>query len=207
MAQADGVVATSDEVLRRLELPRELPNLVLPNGVDVQHFAQPDVARERIAIYVGAIDDRLDVEAFDVLADAFPTWSFQIFGPGSGSLRRGPGNVSWRGAADYDQLPGLLATARIGLLPLSSAPTNAGRSPMKLYEYLASGLSVLSSATPSIGENVDAQLLTYSDRDEMVRKFDVLARGPLVNESGRREAKTHGWGSKALQLISFAEGI
>jgi len=207
VSQADGVVATSDEVLRRLRLPAQMPRIVLPNGVDVRHFSSPDRERERIALYVGAIDGRLDAEAFGVLATAFPDWSFHVFGPGAASTRQGPGNVSWRGGVEYERLPEVLASARIGLLPLSSAPVNAGRSPMKLYEYLASGLCVLSSATPTIRENVDAQLLTYSSRDEMVRKFDVLAQDPRVNDSGRRLANSHGWGRKSEQLLSFAEGL
>ena len=43
-----------------------------------------------------------------------------------------------------------LSRYRVGLLPLSDEPTNSGRSPMKLYEYLASGLNVVTRATGPI---------------------------------------------------------
>lgn len=207
VAQSDGVVATSDEVLRSLNLPSNKPSLVLPNGVDFRHFSTPELPRRKTAVYVGALDSRLDLESLVQLARTFPDWSFDIYGPGEVAIRQIPANLMMRGAISYSQLPAVLASARIGLLPLTSAAVNAGRSPMKLYEYLASGVSVLSSATPTIRENTEARLLTYSNRDEMIEKFDALMSGPSLNEIGRSVASDHGWNIKAHQLLTFAEGL
>jgi teichuronic acid biosynthesis glycosyltransferase TuaH len=202
-----GIVATSEEVLRRLNAPESTPVAVIPNGVDVRHFSTPSPDRADVAVYVGALDSRFDSDAIVTLAEAFPAWRFDVYGPGQADLVRHPANIFVRGSLEYARLPSVLAAARIGLLPLSSDDANAGRSPMKLYEYLASGLSVLSSSTPTIRQNDEACLLTYSSQDEMIRKFQVLTGGASPNITGREVARDHGWEAKSQALLRFAEEL
>ncbi len=47
------------------------------------------------------------------------------------------------------------------MLPLSEHPTNAGRSPMKLYEYLAAGLRVVARRTPALAAVPLADVALY----------------------------------------------
>lgn len=206
VAHADGVIATSDEVLRRLGLPTGTPSIVLPNGVDVRHFGASDAPRRDVAVYVGALDSRFEWEDIRFLAERFGSWRFEVYGPAGSQPSGLPSNVAIMGPVEYERLNAVFGSSRIGLLPLTDVPVNAGRSPMKLYEYLASGLGVLSTSTPTIRERDDAGLLTYSSREELARKFSILSESP-PNTAGEALAADHSWNAKADELLRFAEGL
>src|SRR6185436_7137771 len=82
-----------------------------------------------------------------------------------------PQNVSLAGPVDYADLPKTLVRYRVGLLPLSDEPTNSGRSPMKLYEYLASGLNVLTRATGPITARGLRDVHSYPDQESAVAAY------------------------------------
>lgn len=207
LAAADGVVATSSAVLDALG-DVEVPTLVIENGVDADRFTAPEDsgAREALCVYVGALDGRFDWDQLVAWGQAHPDVRFVVAGPGAapGAL---PSNVEMRGAIDYDQLPALLQRARVGLLPLSDDPLNAGRSPMKLYEYLAAGTAVVTRETPVLRADADSGVYTYrggADADAALRA--ALAH-PSPNVVGVRRAADEGWGAKTAQLQRFVFGL
>lgn len=73
---SDGVIGTSGPVLDYLQkINNRLPNLLIENGVDFEHYTKIESLPHEFAsvptpraIYIGAIDDRLDLEAFELLA-------------------------------------------------------------------------------------------------------------------------------------------
>jgi glycosyltransferase involved in cell wall biosynthesis len=62
-----------------------------------------------------------------------------------------PGRFSFTGAVPYDEVPRLLAGAVVGVAPFTTAPHPALRaagffwSPLKIYEYMAAGLPVVTA--------------------------------------------------------------
>jgi hypothetical protein len=78
---------------------------------------------------------------------------------------------------------------------------------MKLYEYLASGLAVVSRETAVISENRPAGIFTYlgsGDADEALRRAMV---SPSPNMAGAQLASQAGWREKALTLLDFVERV
>ena len=209
LAASDGVVATSREVL--LGLGRmEQPSLVLENGVDAARFGRPDDAaapRPDVCVYVGALDGRFDWGRLDRWARAHASTRFVVAGPAAAPPIALAPNVDLVGAVAYDDLPSLLNGARVGLLPLSDDPLNAGRSPMKLYEYLASGLAVVARETPVIRADEQAGVFTYAgDGDADAALERALARSS-PNTAGRRRASAEGWDAKTDALVSFLTAL
>jgi len=172
---AQGFIATSQPVYDHLHsLAPEKPGLLVENGVDYEHFHTPapepaDLAMipSPRAVYVGAMDDRFDFRAIYELARARPDCSFILIGPRSHeqSWPEKPKNIFLLGAQPYEKIPGYLQHADIALLPLSSHPANAGRSPMKIYEYAAAGLSVVAAATPELARR-DLRFVSLYDSIE-----------------------------------------
>lgn len=208
-AAADGVIATSAEVLRGLG-PLDVPSLVLGNGVDAARFAPVGDAteeRDAVCVYVGALDGRFDWPQLDAWARTHSDVRFAIAGPAATPPVALPGNVDLLGPVAYDALPALLHGARVGLLPLSDDPLNAGRSPMKLYEYLAAGLAVVARETPVIRPDAEAGLFTYAgtaDADEALRR--ALAH-PSPNATGEQRAAAESWEAKTDALMGFVRGL
>lgn len=209
LAAADAAVATSGEVLARLDLPSGLPSMALPNGVELGRFVRA-VARDprpQRAVYVGALDDRFDWEAVRAMASAAPSWAFDIYGPGGSPAEPLPENVVLRGVVAYDELPEILGTARVGLLPLSDAPVNRGRSPMKLYEYLAAGLAVVTRETPVLQSRPEIGVFTYGVVDDAPAAFEAAQAHVNPNGAGEAAASAEDWAAKAATLASFVSEV
>ena len=208
LAAADGVVATSAEVLRELG-PLGIPTLVLENGVDAARFTSTGATGERspLCVYVGALDGRFDWYQLNAWARAHPHVRFAVAGPSARPPVDVATNVDLLGSVPYDALPALLQGARVGLLPLSDDPLNAGRSPMKLYEYLAAGLVVVSRETPVIRPDEGAGVFTYAAAGEADSALRRALEHPTPNMAGMQRAAAESWETKTGALTAFLSGL
>jgi glycosyltransferase involved in cell wall biosynthesis len=205
----DGVLATSAVVAEALRerYPAQRYRVV-ENGAQIAHFTAgvtqwPD---RRDAVYVGALDRRFDWPTVAALARSIPSVRIDIFGPPATRPPALPGNVRLAGPIDYADLPRTLARYRVGLLPLSDYPTNSGRSPMKLYEYLASGLNVLTRATAPITAHPLADVHAYVDQESA----DVGYRRALDDEptgDGAAAAREMDWSARARLVLAACEAM
>ncbi len=205
---AHGVAATSNEVLQGLPKIPGQPRTVIENGVDFARFAVKNKLEQRTGmVYVGALDERFDWSAVIRVAEAFPQVPISIAGPRGFEPNKLPPNVRLIGAISYSEVPELLARSRIGLMPFSRHPLNEGRSPMKLYEYLAAGLHVLSSSFPAAQRvPASAGISIYSNEDDAVGKARFLMEKG-INHAGEQEALDSDWKMKARHLENFAKEI
>ncbi|MEX0161032.1 MULTISPECIES: glycosyltransferase [unclassified Microbacterium] len=207
--EVDGVIATSDEVLRGLGTLR-VPSRVLENGAEVARFA-PSAAegtpRAARCVYVGALDSRFDWERVEAWARARPDVGFVIAGPDARPPRPLPSNVDIVGPVAYTEVPALLHTARVGLLPLSDSPLNAGRSPMKLYEYLAAGLAVVARETPGIRAASDLGIEVYTDDSGADAALERALAQTSPNRAGADAASAASWERKTDSLEDFLRSI
>ncbi|MEQ6896908.1 glycosyltransferase [Microbacterium sp. KR10-403] len=207
-ASVDGIVATSSEVLHALG-PVQAATLVIENGVDATRFAanDDDEPRPDICAYVGALDARFDDGRVDAWARSHPRVRFTIAGPGGAPATLRAPNIDVIGAMPYDELPQLLRSARVGLLPLSDDPVNAGRSPMKLYEYLAAGLAVVARETPVIRADEANGVFTYTGPDDADAALERALAHPSPNVPGVRCAAAESWDAKTHALREFVFGL
>lgn len=160
--QSDLVVVTSRQLLeakrpisRRIEL--------LPHGVDVEHFATAhrdevtipeDVAHlpRPILGFWGLIQDWVDIDLLVSIARQRPDWSMVLIGEAAtdvSKLEQLP-NVHLLGRRDYQQLPAYAKAMDVGLIPFRLNPLTAAVNPIKLREYLAAGLPVVSTPLPEV---------------------------------------------------------
>jgi len=200
------VAATSHEVLSSLTPTLNQPRTVIPNGVEYSRFAAPGLPAVRNGVvYVGAFDSRFDWTTVIHMARSLPAIPFSLVGPGALPPGNLPANMRVIGAMKYEDVPQYLRRFAVGLLPLSSDPQNAGRSPMKLFEYLASGLHVVATGLSGLIGRTDLPgVLFYSNPDDAVGALtDALAIGGS-NAAGIESARAQDWSVKAKQLLSFA---
>lgn len=214
LAEADGVISASAPVDRRMaELAPDRPRLVLENGVEFGFFAEPaDPPAEYAGIrgprvvYVGALDGRFDTPAVARAAAALPDVQFLLIGPVDGQ-RAAAGNVHYLGRRPYARLPAYLQHADAGILPLSDHPANRGRSPMKLYEYLAAGLGVVCRRTPETDARALPEVRTYDDPAALAPAIRGVLDAPVAREAARARARSRSWEDRAERLLAFAREL
>jgi hypothetical protein len=217
--EADAVVATSDEIAVHLRRLSARTVHVIGNGVEFAHFASarepgghrsfdlPGTRAQR-AVYVGSFDARFSCEAIIAAALALPEKRFVLAGPGSERVaqRLGCANVLALGPVRYPALPQLLRECSVGLLPLSSDAANAGRSPMKLFEYAAAGLAI--AATPALvapSGRLASLCRARVDEDFPANVAEAFARatdGEAISQAAEI-ARGQDWSAKADALLSL----
>lgn len=159
---ADLVVATSAVVREHLRTSCGVDALLLENGVELDRFSRPAPRpaeyrdmRSPIAVYVGAMDAWFDAALVRRSAEQRPDVHFVLIGPpGSAvaALATLP-NVHVLGPRPHADLPAYLQHADVGLIPFRAVDSErfiAGINPLKAYEYLASGLRVVSTRLQSL---------------------------------------------------------
>jgi UDP-galactopyranose mutase len=136
------------------------PNVhAFPSSVDVPHFAkaraiqedpadQADIPHPRLGFF-GVIDERMDLELLDGVAEARPLWQIVMLGPvvkiSPEELPRRP-NIHYLGGRPYAELPQYVASWDVALLPFAKNASTKFISPTKTPEYLAAGKPVVSTS-------------------------------------------------------------
>ncbi|MFC4776798.1 glycosyltransferase [Paenibacillus sp. GCM10023252] len=217
---ADGLVATSEPVREYIQSYDEnLPSLLLENGVEFEHFNKPCEEPNEIkhlshprAVYLGAIDQRLDLNAIHQLAVSRPDLNIIIIGPATTEnilQFKAETNVHFLGAISYSKIPSYLQFMDIALLPLSKHASNNGRSPMKLYEYAASGLPIVVRETPEILRRNESYIFTYKNSEDITSAVKMAEKNlsVLTRQSISNSAEEHSWKTKAMILMTFIENL
>lgn len=161
LVKAADVIFTSSELLwreRRQENPR---TYFIPHGVDVDLFARalnPDLPlpadlrmlRPPIVGFCGLIADYVDLELIAGAARRKPTWSFVLIGRCVTDVRvlRSLPNVHLLGQRPYHSLAGYFRGFDVGVIPFRVNALTVRANPLKLREYLAAGLPVVSTPLP-----------------------------------------------------------
>lgn len=218
LENADHVVYVSHALLDE-ERPRTGDRAhFLDHGVDVDHFtARPEsewpadiraVDGPRIGFF-GALDDFVvDFDLLERLAAELPTASLVLIGDATHPMERFDKypNVHWLGFRPYEEIPAYGSAFDVAIMPWQDNSWIRHSNPIKLKEYLALGLPVVSTDF--------AELAGYTDRVRVatdhagfvdaVRRS--LAEGPPQPAAALRASVTrHSWRSRAAELVARAE--
>jgi hypothetical protein len=209
---ADGLIGTSKAVLDGLTAAAPgKPAILVENGVDPENFTLPSAMPTELAaiprpilVYVGALDERFDHRAISMLAQECPKFSIVLIGPKPSKARLSAGtNIHLLGPRPYRQLAGYLQHADLGLLPLNDHPANAGRSPMKLYEYAAAGLRVVARRTAEIERRKDPFVICYDRGSELAdacrRALDLQIPAKVIIDHALKQS----WSIKTRRVLDF----
>jgi UDP-galactopyranose mutase len=196
----------------------------VPSSVDTAFFAkaraltdvpedEAHVAHPRIG-YCGVIDERLDLALLTQIAQARPDWQLVLIGPvvkvEEEALPRAP-NIHYLGAKPYDELPRYLAGWDVAIMPFALNEATRFISPTKTPEYLAAGLSVVSTAVRDVVEPYERLGLVRIGHDQtsFIAHLDALISGRDVPDIAARDAflATVSWDAtwqRMCRLVSAA---
>lgn len=179
--------------------------LVLPNGAFTDDFQPSDrvEARGRLGLpldaplvaYTGTLfgsDASLMAAAFDRIAAELPKTKLLLIGYTNLDLRplvRQPEAVINTGQVSFQELVNYVAASTIGWVPLANNKANAGRFPMKVNDFMASGRAVVVTDVGDLGDMVRESgtgLVARPEADSVAQQAINL----LTDETLRQQIET-----------------
>ncbi|RAS62193.1 GT2 family glycosyltransferase [Lentzea atacamensis] len=189
----------------------------LDHGVDVDHFTRRDELPADIASipgprigFFGSLDDYLvDFDLIEKVAQEFPEASVVLIGDATCSMERYARypNVHWLDFRSYEQIPGYGSGFDVALMPWLDNDWIKHANPIKMKEYLALGLAVVSTDFPEVERYADVIRIAKGEADFIDQIRLTLKDGGLKTPAERRAAVlTASWDSRARELMQIAEG-
>jgi teichuronic acid biosynthesis glycosyltransferase TuaH len=208
------VCAVTEAVLERIGPTG--PHAVIPNGIEPAEWrgiGEPPrwfarLPRPRL-LYVGSLDNRVDVEQVAEVAGAYPTGSVVLVGPlqdGAhfASVREHPNVVIRAGLAPRPEVIRLIGAAEACLVPHVGNRLTEAMSPLKLYEYLAGGRPVAAVDLPPIAA-VDGRVALAPPGGELAPAVaEALALGPAPEPERLQFLERNAWSRRFDELIAIA---
>jgi len=205
--------AVSSAIVDRIEPSG--PASVVPNGVDEKLWMSPEQAPlwfrqlpgPRL-LYVGTIDSRLDTEALRAVARAFPKATVSLVGPLTErshveSLLAEP-NVSVHGAVPRGEVAALCHGADACLLPHRETELTKAMSPLKLYEYLASGTPTVATDLEPV-RRAGGSIVRVAPTGDFAAGVRAALEAGRVSEEDRRSFVTeNSWANRSAEVLDLA---
>jgi len=185
----------------------------LPCGVEYDHFAQknhekPEIIKdikEPIAGYFGAIDERLDLDLLNYVADSFKDINFLFLGPVlkiDYSELFNKSNVHYLGEIDYSALPSIAAYMDVCMIPFSLTELTMTMNPTKTLEYFALGKPVVTTPLPDVVDLFGEHVYVAEKKEDFAKmlKKALENENADVVETRKRIARENSWES-AVEFI------
>jgi glycosyltransferase involved in cell wall biosynthesis len=183
--------------------------LLVPNGVDPSHFVGatpmllPD-AKGRIVGYAGKLGARIDVELLCALADALTDGTIVLAGQilNRRWVRQAlvHPRVVYIGDVHYNRLPSFLAACNVCIVPHRVGEGENQGDPTKIYEYLAAGRPVITTAIEGTAAFQHRVVIALS-RAEFVEATIAATRGESVIHGAIRLDET--WGARTHAIRDY----
>ena len=163
--------------------------------------------RPRLGFF-GVIDERLDLELIERLADLRPDWQIVMAGPvvkiDCTALPQ-RGNLHWIGMQRYETLPHLMSHWDVCLLPFALNEHTRFISPTKTLEYLAGGKPAVSTPIHDVVSLYGSVLRIGATAEDFVAAIEqALAQSPQQRAAWRAAAQAMvdgcSWDSTAARI-------
>jgi GT2 family glycosyltransferase/glycosyltransferase involved in cell wall biosynthesis len=216
LRSSDRVLYVSHELMRRDRALVGDRGVFLDHGVDVEHFTpdgdvDPDVAslpRPRIGFFGGLDDYVVDLDLLRATAEENPDASIVLIGDATcpmDVLTKLP-NVHWLGHRSYSSIPALGRGFDVALMPWLDNEWIRFANPIKLKEYLALGLPVVTTDYPEVEDYRD-RVMVATDRTQFTRLVRDAAEGPCDPRALRESVLSSSWSARAGSLASVADRV
>ncbi|MFC6752985.1 glycosyltransferase [Halorubrum tibetense] len=164
LKHTDIVFTSSQYLYAKLSRYTDSPIYLEETGVDLKKFETTErygrieqIEPPRLG-FVGKMKQKIDYQLLGDVARKNPSWNIVLVGPdseGNADSIRKISNVTWIGAVDPDDVPQVMNSLDVGLMPYREIEYNKAVFPLKFHEYLASGLPVVGCGLPSTERYVE----------------------------------------------------
>ena len=210
----DAVIVTSQGLY---ETKKYLsPNCFLvKNAANVQLFGtafNSSISSKKQIGFIGSIDKRTDYDLMQYLIEGLPQVEFTFIGRvnyayGEQVLRQYK-NVKFEGPKNIEELPAYVKSFSVGIIPFLKTDFNKGIYPLKINEYLAAGIPVV---TTNFSHLKDFEsVIRIAETKEEFRKFIVeeIETDSIEKKIARQNlAKENSWEHRADELSGIIDTL
>jgi glycosyltransferase involved in cell wall biosynthesis len=191
---------------------------IVRNGVEIERFGNIIKTGERRDVgFVGSISNWIDFALIEKLLQRFPDVQFNFHGIVQAaeehirSLDRYK-NFHWYGKLHPADVPSFMASCKIGIVPYDPQRTwNTTGDAMKMFEYLAAGTPVISTAfQPNLLDRFDHLALVYGTHEEFVDELgNQLLKDidPTWQEKAWEFVKKNTWLNRVDEILKISGNI
>ncbi len=187
-----------------------------PSSVDSAHFEKAlhedtvvpaDITNipHPIVGYYGVIDERIDLELLDTVAQQRPNASFVMIGPvvkiGEHDLPR-HSNIHYLGGKHYNDLPAYLKAFDIAMMPFALNESTQFISPTKTLEYIAGLKPIISTPIYDVKRDYSQVLSIVENASDFVNAIDKY----LDENATDKETRVQQY-QQILKAVSWDETV
>lgn len=217
LKKANLVITVSKQLLQKLQ--GQHPQVVLvTNGVDLKHYQRDSQLPEELAAFKGAgrpligfsgafYRGWVDMSLVYKIASMHPEWQVVIVGEAyDWDFSNAPENLLYLGSRSYQSLPDYLRAFDVGLIPFVDNQIARGADPVKLYEYMAAGIPVISRKLPFVDGWQPPLVYSYDTETECLAAISRALQDTIGGEEENyqmrlKAAAQNSWDFKVKQII------
>lgn len=217
------------------------PILVLPDGVsekNLHYSLTKSICREDLGltsdeytiIYAGHLYEGRGINLIITLAQRLPLFRFIVLGGNENDVSfyrhktENIENIQFLGFKSQEVLLKYLIAADALVMPYENKVRVAGNndsntskyaSPLKMFEYMATGRPIVSSTLPVLSEILrdqhNALMVPYDDVEGWVKALQLLKDNPELGDKiakqAKEDVKQYTWEKRAEKIINFYKSI
>lgn len=217
LANANLVLYTSHELMDSEKQVSGQKAQFLDHGVDFDHFSAMQtepadfkkVPHPRAGFF-GAIDDyTVDLGLIVSAARSFPDVQFVLIGASTCDMSEATqlSNVHWFGARPYEEIPAYGSYFDVALMPWLDNSWIRYSNPIKMKEYLALGLPVVSMDFPEVHRYSEHIAIAKTAEEFVIKIREVLTADTGNAEERRAAVRNDTWDARTKELADLVDGF
>lgn len=217
------VIVTADSLKPKMMLHNRNVHII-SNAANINHFnhayfnkknepSDLQMLKKPRLVFLGAIQYWVDQKLLAEIAQKRPQWQIVMIGPVAVniSVLKSFKNIHFLGRKDYDLLPDYLSHCNVALNPYKVDGVAEGCSPLKLYEYLAAGLPVVSTEMPE-ARKFESVVKVAKDYNEYIMFLDELLNTNAdkfnnIKQKAINISQSHSWENRFKQVETVLQEV
>lgn len=167
-----------------------------------------DIPRPILGFWGHISYDWVDAGLLKYLAEKRPQWIFLLIGRNSMEPDEFENykNIRLVGEKNFEDLPSYCKAIDVGLIPFVKSPLTDNCNPLKLYEYLAAGLPVVSTDIPEVRFWKDSVLIA-KERENFLESCEMAMKlnSKEWKEKTSLSMKSNTWDQKVKDIYQIIQ--
>lgn len=223
--KANKITATSDYLSNKVKKIHNKNVLVIENGVEYELFTRKSIEDSVLKVFekipkprlgfIGGLKHKIDFDLLYKIAKKEKNFNIILAGPITENKPDGLNglleldNVFYLGTIDPVIVPQYMRCLDIGLLPYKEIEYNKAISPLKLFEYIATGIPAVGCGLPMTMKYEKEGIYVHcsGNEEQIINKCEelLIMDNEQMEKERELEAKNHSWENKLDIIYNYVQ--